>query len=74
MHRVEHPEAVHCDAPGSWEADWEDPGQSLWIIKGWLTFLEDDDLARMEEDLEGLDAEKFYEVWDLNAVIEELVI
>jgi hypothetical protein len=71
MHRVEHPEAVHCEVPGSWEADWEDPGQSLWIIKGWLTFLEDEDLARMEEDLAGLDAEKFYEVWDISAVIED---
>lgn len=70
MHRVEHPEAVHCDVPGGWESDWDDSDDIDWIIKGWLAFLEDSQLAQMEADLERLDPKGFYEMWDLNSVVE----
>jgi hypothetical protein len=33
--------------------------------------MEDGDLTRMEVDLERLDAEEFYKLWDLSSVAEE---
>jgi hypothetical protein len=70
MHRVEHPEAVHCDVPGGWDSDWDDLNDSDWIIKGWVSNMEDSELAQMEADLERMDAKEFYEAWNLSSVIK----
>jgi len=69
MRRVEHPEDVYCDVPGRWEIDQDDLEESDWIIRGSLAFMEDSKLAQVEADLERLDAEEFYEAWDLSSVI-----
>jgi hypothetical protein len=70
MHQVEHSEDVHYDVPGSWTGDWDEPYEYAWIIKGWLAFMEDSKLAQIEADLERLDAEEFYEVWNLHYVVK----
>lgn len=70
MHQVKHPETVLCNVPGGWELDWDGLNESDWIIKGWLTFMEDSKLAQMEADLERLDAKEFCEVWDLSSLLK----
>jgi hypothetical protein len=71
MRRVEHPEAMHCDVPGSWTRARDDLYNYTWIIKAWLAYMEDRDLAQIEVDLERLDAKEFYDLWDLSSVIDE---
>lgn len=69
--RVNHPETAHCKVPGSWQAHGDELEQSTWKVKGWLAYMEDGDLSRMEADLEGLDDEEFCKVWDLRSELQQ---
>jgi hypothetical protein len=71
MHWVEHPKAVCYNVPGRWTRDWDAANEYTLIIKGWLASMEDSDLAQMEVDLEELDAEEFYRVWDLSFLVND---
>jgi hypothetical protein len=72
VRRVEHPEeSVHFEVPGSWQTHQDEAEQPKWAVKTWLAYMEDGDLTRMEVDLERLDAEEFYKLWDLSSVAEE---
>ncbi|GAB7332732.1 hypothetical protein MBLNU13_g04475t2 [Cladosporium sp. NU13] len=69
--QVEDPYAVHCEAPGGWQVHRHALEQPSWNAVGWLAYMDDDGLAKIETDLERLGAEEFYEVWDLSSVVEK---
>ena len=69
--RVEHPFAEHCEAPGGWQMHRYALEEPSWNAVGWLACMDDDDLAKVEADLERLGAEEIYEVWDLGSVVDE---
>lgn len=71
MRHVEDPQSMRHEMPGRWI---EEDGTSELLehtLERWLACMEDSKLAQMESDTEEETAEVFYELWNLECLVQE---
>ncbi|KAM0717808.1 hypothetical protein Q7P37_006140 [Cladosporium fusiforme] len=71
MRHVENSDNMNLEVPGRWQEENESPESLEQTLERWLACMEDSQLAQMEIDIEEENVEAFYEMWDLEFLVED---